>query len=696
MNRSLRTREPYTVETEANTRDGRKLTVKKSCSALFDEEGRHCGGVEVLVDNTEAAGAGRDARNILESIAAPMYVVDRNLLITSINDPALKALGYSRDEVLGKMTCAQISKTPICGTDQCTLHNCMRTGQPIDRITVAETRDGRKIPIKAACSPLIDESGEAYGGIEVIIDQTEIEHAKWEISNVLKSIAAPMFTTDTDLTITSINEPGLRAMGYTESEVVGKMTCAQLCRTPICGTDQCTIRNCMKTGQPINAETVAETRTGEKLPIKAACSVLLDRDGKPIGGMEVIIDITEVKQLQRSAQDQRDYLEGQVSVLVERLGHLSRGDLSVEFPSEREDEIAKVSGALNQVVENLKATVKTAEVVSTGELNVDVNILSDKDTLGRSLRAMVEKLRQVVGNVAAAANNVAAGSQQLNSSAEELSQGAAEQASSAEEASSSIEQMAANIRLNADNSEQTGKIAIKSSEDATESGTAVTDAVTAMKTIAGKITIIEEIARQTNLLALNAAIEAARAGEHGKGFAVVAAEVKRLAERSQKAAGEITRLSGTSVEVAERAGGLLDKLVPDIQKTAELVEEISAASMEQRTGSDQISKAIVQLDLVTQQNASAAEEMSSTSEELSNMSEQLLRAISFFKADGLATEPAAGRERKAALTHEANPGNGNGGRREKGAIAHTGKSRGFNLEMRNAPEDRSDSGFEQY
>jgi methyl-accepting chemotaxis protein len=194
-----------------------------------------------------------------------------------------------------------------------------------------------------------------------------------------------------------------------------------------------------------------------------------------------------------------------------------------------------------------------------------------------------------------------------------------------------MEEMVANIRQNAENAQQTEKIALKASDDATESGQAVSMTVSAMKEIAGKISIIEEIARQTNLLALNAAIEAARAGEHGKGFAVVASEVRKLAERSQSAAGEISNLSGSSVQIAEKAGELLTKLVPDIQKTADLVQEISSASAEQNNGAQQINRAIQQMDQVVQQNASAAEEMASTSEELASQSEHLQDIMRFFR-----------------------------------------------------------------
>ncbi|MDH4161863.1 MAG: methyl-accepting chemotaxis protein [Nitrospirota bacterium] len=571
--------------------------------------------------------------SVLTFSAAPIYVVDRDLMITAINDAALKALGYQRDEVIGKMTCAQLAKTPLCGTDNCTLKNCMRTGNTIIGETVAETRDGKKIPIKAACSPLKDAQGNIYGGMEVIIDQTDVVRAKWEIDNILRSIAAPMFVTDRDLLIKSINDAALNAMGYRREEVVGKMTCAQLCRTPLCGTDNCTLKNCFRTGQAIIGETVAESRSGKKIPVQAACSPLLDEQGKPYGGMEVVIDITEVKRLQQEADEQRDYLQRQVALLVSKLDAFSEGDLSIEVVAERQDEIARIVASLNKAVQNLRALAQAAEAIAGGELRGNVMVLSDKDILGKSLAAMLDQLRSVVGDVMTAADNVSSGSQQLSSGAEQMSQGATEQAASTEQASSSIEEMNATIRQNADNAMQTEKIALKSAADAIESGKAVNEAMAAMKDIASRISIIEEIARQTNLLALNAAIEAARAGEHGKGFAVVAAEVRKLAERSQTAAGEISKLSASSVGVSERAGAMLTKLVPDIQKTAELVQEISAASKEQASGADQINGSIQQLNQVVQQNAGAAEEMSSTSEELSSQAEQLKETISFFKVE---------------------------------------------------------------
>ncbi len=309
------------------------------------------------------------------------------------------------------------------------------------------------------------------------------------------------------------------------------------------------------------------------------------------------------------------------------------GDLSHKIESSSNDEIGDLIKSLNAMTVNLNATATLANQIAQGDLTVEAKPLSDKDTLGLALERMVEKLRQIVSEALTAAQNVSAGSQELSASAEQLSQGATEQASSAEEASSSMEEMASNVKQNADNANQTEKIAAQSAKDAEVSGAAVGRAVNAMQTIAEKITIVQEIARQTDLLALNAAVEAARAGEHGKGFAVVASEVRKLAERSQAAAAEIGTLSTETVKVAQEAGNMLSKLVPDIKRTAELVEEITAACREQDVGSAQINQAIQQLDKVGQQNASASEQVSSTSEELASQAEQLQSTIAYFRIE---------------------------------------------------------------
>lgn len=253
--------------------------------------------------------------------------------------------------------------------------------------------------------------------------------------------------------------------------------------------------------------------------------------------------------------------------------------------------------------------------------------------LARSFTQFSSKMSSTIGSIVVAANQVASGAGQIAETAQSLSQGSVEQAASVEEVSSTVEEISAAISQNSGNASQTEAISRVAAVDAVDGGKAVAETVGAMKEIASKINIIEEIARQTNLLALNAAIEAARAGDAGKGFAVVASEVRKLAERSQKAAGEISVLSSQSVAVAERAGGLLGKIVPDIQKTSHLVEEISASSREQASGAEQVSTAINQLSTVVQQNAASSEELASMADELSGQAQYLKESVASFKLD---------------------------------------------------------------
>ncbi|MFM2477818.1 methyl-accepting chemotaxis protein [Celerinatantimonas sp. MCCC 1A17872] len=285
------------------------------------------------------------------------------------------------------------------------------------------------------------------------------------------------------------------------------------------------------------------------------------------------------------------------------------------------------------VVTRINEIARIASTIGEGDLNQRFNPKYSEHDIYGVLRSMNERLRDIVGRIKEASGNVASGSVQLSGTGQQIAQGATEQASSLEEISSAVEQMSANISHSADNAKQTEQIASQAADDADSSGKAVKDSVLAMKDITERINIIEEIARQTNLLALNAAIEAARAGEHGKGFTVVAAEVRKLAERSQRAAGEIVELSRNSLNISEQAGEMLEKLVPNIQKTADLVQEISASAIEQNKGASEINTAIQQLDQVVQQSAAAAEEMASTSEELSAQAEQMNTTMEFFKVD---------------------------------------------------------------
>jgi methyl-accepting chemotaxis protein len=377
--------------------------------------------------------------------------------------------------------------------------------------------------------------------------------------------------------------------------------------------------------------------------------------------------------------------------------NMARGDLSYE-PKMRSD-VDKLAAAVKTLTFSLRDVGEMANKIANGDLTV--NPKSDVDVMVKALERMVERLRNVVGDAIAAANNVSSGSQELSASTEQMSQGATEQAASAEEASASMEEMASNIKQNADNAAQTEKISKQSAKDAEASGDAVNKAVNAMQTIAEKITIVQEIARQTDLLALNAAVEAARAGEHGKGFAVVASEVRKLAERSQTAATEISGLSTETVKAAQSAGEMLAKLVPDIRKTAELVAEISAACREQDIGASQINEAIQQLDKVTQQNASASEQMSATSEELASQAEELQASIAYFRTDDTNAgnaKPSQVSVRQVSIgsAKSATKGKGQGKMLNRGATIaeQQARAKGFALDMSSGRTD--EDGFKEY
>lgn len=442
------------------------------------------------------------------------------------------------------------------------------------------------------------------------------------------------------------------------------------------------IRAAVAVAAPLNNK-VMELALADK---DAEAAVVLSKEAAPAGRViseeiEKLIDHNTERNKLRFEEAVGEYQSSRITMLGFGIGAILIAVFTAVFLT-------------RGIVRPLTEAVAVANSLAQGDLTVTV-VSKSKDETGvlmAAIATMVDKLRQVVGDVMSASDNVASGSQQLSATAQQMSQGATEQAASAEEVSSSMEEMASSIRQNTDNAMQTEKISIKSSVDAKEGGTAVAETVAAMKEIATKINIIEEIARQTNLLALNAAIEAARAGEHGKGFAVVASEVRKLAERSQSAAGEISGLSTRSVAIAEQAGEMLSKMVPDIQRTAELVQEITASSKEQDTGAEQINKAIQQLDQVIQQNASASEEMASTSEELSGQAEQLSDAISFFKLDS-GTQGRALRQKSAVQ-----------GKRVQ--IAHVGNkgkvspvkqpSGGVNLELGHSGPDHLDDEFEKY
>jgi methyl-accepting chemotaxis protein len=316
----------------------------------------------------------------------------------------------------------------------------------------------------------------------------------------------------------------------------------------------------------------------------------------------------------------------------------AKGDFSQRMDLSDKKGFAKLLGtSINQLLDTsstgLAEVANMLEAMAEGDLSQ--RITNDyQGTFGLlkdASNTTAEKLAQTIASVRSAAEALGSASSELSATAQTLSGAASTQASSVEKTSASVEEMNASISQNTENSKVTDSMAAKAAKEANQGGEAVKETVIAMKQIANKIGIIDDIAYQTNLLALNAAIEAARAGEHGKGFAVVATHVRKLAERSQIAAQEIGELASSSVVMAERAGKLLDEIVPSISKTSDLVQEITAASMEQSVGVNQINDAMDRLNQITQQNASAAEELASTAEEINGEAEELSQLMTFFR-----------------------------------------------------------------
>ncbi|QTA82283.1 Efflux transporter, RND family [Desulfonema limicola] len=626
---------------------------------------------------------------ILDALPLPLSVTDMDMNWTFINKASEDITGLKRSEVTGEQCCKW--GADICRTQKCSIEK-LRMGKH----TSFFTQPGLDKDFKVNTEYITNSKGERVGHIEIVQDITAEKRSRdYQDREVEKMSSALQSLAFGDLSF-SVN------IGDSDEYTHAAR------------------KNFIKINNSLNQVKevlTALTRETGKLT-DAAIQGRLDQRGEieKFGG--------EYAEIVKGINNTLDAVIKPLNVSADYINRISRGDFPEKIINQYKGDFNKITQSINTLIFNLQTTVQMAENIAAGNLSIKVNILSEKDILGRSLTIMIETIQNIVkdiniltdsilegrldvrGNyekfggeysgiirgvnstldaivaplnitaiyveqiskgiipekitreykgdfnkirnnlntmienlsrfavdVQNSAQQVALGSEQLSSGAHQVSQGSSQQASGIEEISSSMEQMNSMVTQNAENAQQTAAIAEKAAHDAWESSRAVEETVRAMKSISEKIRIIEDIARQTNMLALNAAIEAARAGEHGKGFAVVAAEVRKLAEKSQKAAKAINSLSITNLDIAEKTGSLLTGMVSGIQKTAELIQEISASGTEQAQGISQVNKAIQQLDQIIQENAASSEEMASSSREFSSQAERLKETALFFKVN---------------------------------------------------------------
>ncbi|MFA6498607.1 MAG: methyl-accepting chemotaxis protein, partial [Desulfurivibrionaceae bacterium] len=621
---AMRVGQVASSETDAHP-VGLDLDIAYSGTPLRDEAGKIIGAFEVVSDQTAIKKAARQAQKV-----ADYQNIETEKVVSCMSKLAK-----------GDTSCAITPAPSDADTDE-TRKTFQAIAEAFNACTAVVGTLATDVAMlsRAAMEGKLNTRADAakhQGDFKKIVDG--VNNTMSRLVGLLDTMPTPAMIIDNDFNVQYMNELGARVGGKTPVQLIGTR-CYDHFSTSDCKTDRCACGQAMRSGQNAGSETDAHPG-GLNLDISYSATPLRDEAGKIIGAFEVVSDQTAIKQAARVAEKIANYQDVETQKLVECLEKIAEGDLSLAIetePADTDTDSVKqvfdgIGSALSTLINALNEITAAAREIAEGNLLVKMKKRSEQDELIQALHDMVEKLKEIITDVRGASDQVASGSQELSSSSQQVSQGASEQAAAVEEISSSMEELASTVAQTADHARQTAAISTKAAADAVDGGKAVAETVAAMQLIATKIELIEEIARQTNLLALNAAIEAARAGEHGKGFAVVAAEVRKLAERSQVSAQEIKGVAGASVETASNAGKLINEIVPQIQKTAELVHEIDAASNEQARGIDENARAIQQFDQVIQANSAAAEEMASTSEELTAQAAHLQETIAFFKVE---------------------------------------------------------------